>query len=126
MNVCTYTNQSIAQRRETSWYGASMAVNTMSMRTRAALGTLAAAMEVAVEVSTTVTRAPASSSMSFIWAMKMEATVTKMAVPSMFTVAPIGRTNLEILSSTLLLFFMQRKVTGRAAALQAKRDGYLN
>ena len=32
--------------------------------------------------------------------MKIEATVTNMAVPSMFTVAPIGSTNLEILSST--------------------------
>ena len=32
--------------------------------------------------------------------MKIEATVTKRAVPSILTVAPIGRTNFEILSST--------------------------
>ncbi len=50
-NPATYTNQSIAQRRETSWQGASMAVSTMSMRTRAALGTLAEAMLAAVEVN---------------------------------------------------------------------------
>ena len=54
--------------------------------------------------------------MLFIWAMKMEATVTNRAVPSMLTVAPMGRTNLEILVSTLL-FSIQRNVIGRAAAL---------
>ena len=47
----THTNQSTAQRRLTSCTGASMAVRTMSMRTRAALGTLAEATEAAVEVS---------------------------------------------------------------------------
>ena len=41
----------MAQRRETSWQGASMAVRTISMRTRAALGTLADAMLAAVEVN---------------------------------------------------------------------------
>ena len=47
----TYTNQSTAQRSETSWTGASMAVKTISMRTRAALGTLAEATLAAVEVN---------------------------------------------------------------------------
>ncbi len=47
----TYTNQSMAQSRETSWQGASMAVSTMSISTRAALGTLAEAMLAAVEVN---------------------------------------------------------------------------
>ena len=47
----TYTNQSTAQSRDTSWTGASMAVRTISMRTRAALGTLAEATEAAVEVN---------------------------------------------------------------------------
>ena len=93
-----------------------MADKTMSMRTRAALGTEAEAMEAAVEVRTTVASWPALSSMLFIWAMKMEATVTKRAVPSMLTVAPMGKTNLEILVSTLF-FCMQRKVIGKAAAL---------
>ena len=50
--------------------------------------------------------------------MKMEATVTKSAVPSMLTVAPMGRTNLEMRGSTLFLSSMQRKVMGSAAALQ--------
>ena len=88
-----------------------MADKTMSMRTRAALGTEAEAMEAAVEVRTTVASWPALSSMLFIWA-----TVTKRAVPSMLTVAPMGKTNLEILVSTLF-FCMQRKVIGKAAAL---------
>ena len=42
--------------------------------------------------------------------------MTNRAVPSMLTVAPMGRTNLEILVSTLL-FSIQRNVIGRAAAL---------
>ena len=46
----TYTNQSIAQRRETSCTGASIADKTISMRTRAALGTEAEAILAAVEV----------------------------------------------------------------------------
>ena len=66
--------------------------------------------------------------MLFIWAMKRDAEVMKRAVPSMFTVAPIGRTNLfkgeekriwthfETLGSTRLLV-MHLKDTGRAAAL---------
>jgi hypothetical protein len=37
----TYTNQSTANRRETSSTGASIVDNTMNIRTRAALGTLA-------------------------------------------------------------------------------------
>ena len=47
----TYTNQSTVQRRETSWTGALMAVRTMIIRTRAALGTEALATLAAVEVS---------------------------------------------------------------------------
>ena len=47
----TYTNQSTVQRRDTSCTGASMAVRTMIMRNRAALGTEALATLAAVEVS---------------------------------------------------------------------------
>ena len=49
--MSTYTNQSMAQSRETSATGASMAVSTIIMRTRAADGTEAEAMEAAVAVS---------------------------------------------------------------------------
>ena len=48
--VVTHTNQSTAHRRETSCTGTSMAVRTINMRTRAALGTLALAILAAVEV----------------------------------------------------------------------------
>ena len=47
----TYTNQSTVQRRDTSCTGASIAVRTMIMRTRAALGREALATLAAVEVS---------------------------------------------------------------------------
>ena len=51
-------------------------------------------VEVFYETYTTVAYSPSPSSMLFIWAMKRDAEVMKRAVPSMFTVAPIGRTNL--------------------------------
>ena len=47
----THTNQSTAQRRDTSLTGALMALSTRIMRTRAALGTEALATLAAVEVS---------------------------------------------------------------------------
>ena len=47
----TYTNQSTVQRRDTSLTGAPMAVRTMIMRSRAALGREALATLAAVEVS---------------------------------------------------------------------------
>ena len=53
--------------------------------------------------------------------MKIDATVTKRAVPSMLTVAPMGRTNLVIRGSTLF-FCIHRKVMGSAAALQIQTE----
>lgn len=47
----TYTNQSMANRRETSWTGASIALKTTSSRTKAALGTDAEDTDAAVEVN---------------------------------------------------------------------------
>ena len=94
-----------------------MALKTISIKPNAALGTLAEAMLAAVEVNTTVTNCPASKSIPFICAMKIEATVTKRAVPSMLTVAPMGKTNLEIRVSTWLFSCIHRNVMGRAAAL---------
>ena len=101
-----------------------MAAKTISISTRAALGTLAAAILVAVEVNTTVAKAPAFKGISFIWAIKIEATVTNSAVPSILTVAPMGNTNFEILGSTLFFSCMHLKVMGNAAAL--KIEGKMN
>ena len=104
--------------RRRSWKSG---ISTSSMRTSAALGTEAAAILAAVEVSlgrgsysyssttvcrgsekgflmvtdTTVAHSPRPRGMLFIWAMKTEAEVMNSAVPSMFTVAPMGSTNLE-------------------------------
>ena len=50
MLVYTYTNQSTAQRRDTSCTGTLMAERTINIRTKAALGTLALAMLAAVAV----------------------------------------------------------------------------
>ena len=55
----------------------------------------------------------------FIWAMKSAATASYSAVPSMLMVAPIGRTNLAILGSTLFFFSRTEIVTGRVAELDA-------
>jgi len=49
-NIDTYTNQSIANKRETSLTGASMALRTTSSKTSAALGTEAEDTEAAVDV----------------------------------------------------------------------------
>ena len=76
-----------------------------------------------VQTYTTVAYDPALSGMSFICVMKMEVTVTKSAVPSMLTVAPMGSTNLEMRWSTLFLSSMQRKVMGNAAALKNNSEG---
>ena len=50
--------------------------------------------------------------------MKTEATVTNRAVPSMLTVAPIGRTSLATLGSTPFFSSRQWKVTGSVAELE--------
>ena len=51
MLLYTYTNQSTAQRRDTSCTGTLMAERTINIRTKAALGTLALAMLAAVAVN---------------------------------------------------------------------------
>ncbi len=51
--------------------------------------------------------------------MKMAATASYSAVPSMLMVAPMGRTNLEIRGSTPFLFSRQSMVTGRVAEEEA-------
>ena len=60
------------------------------------------------------------SGMSFIWAMKMEATETKSAVPSMLTVAPIGSTNRLTRRSTLAFSSTHLSEMGSVAALQRR------
>ena len=49
--------------------------------------------------------------------MKMAATASYRAVPSMLMVAPMGRTNLEILGSTPFFSSRHFMVTGRVAEL---------
>lgn len=52
------------------------------------------------------------------WAMNTAATHWKMAAPSMFTVAPMGRMNLLILLSTPLFSSMHLIIEGRVAELE--------
>lgn len=65
----------------------------------------------------TVTIWPGSSWMPFIWAMKMAATASYRAVPSMLMVAPTGSTNRVTLLSMPRFSSRQRKVTGSVPAL---------
>jgi len=53
-----------------------------------------------------------------IWEMKMAATASYRAVPSMLIVAPIGRTNRETRGSTPFLFSRQPIVMGSVAELR--------
>lgn len=60
---------------------------------------------------------PALSSTLLSWAMNTAATHWKMAAPSMFTVAPMGRMNRLILLSTPLFSSMHFIIEGRVAEL---------
>lgn len=90
----TYRNQSTAMIMEMSLVGKPRAVKTSSMVTRPAEGTDAAPIEAAVAVSETMMIWPKLNCTAFICAMKIAATASYRAVPSMLTVAPTGSTNL--------------------------------
>lgn len=66
----------------------------------------------------TVTIWPMSRWIPFIWAMKIAATASYRAVPSMLMVAPTGSTKRVTLLSIPKFSSRQRKVTGRVPALQ--------
>lgn len=55
------------------------------------------------------------------WAINTAATHWKMAAPSMFTVAPMGRMNLLILLSTPLFSSMHFIMEGRVAELEREK-----
>lgn len=65
----------------------------------------------------TVTICPPSRLMSFIWAMKMAATASYSAVPSILMVAPMGSTKRVTRLSIFRFSSRQRKVTGNVPAL---------
>lgn len=114
----TYTNQSTANKSVTSWTGASIACKTTNNNTKAADGTDADDIDAAVEHSSTVTNSPKPNVIPLICVMKIDATAMNNAVPSIFTLQPIGRTNRVIRVSIRSFSFIQRNVIGRAAALQ--------
>lgn len=70
----------------------------------------------------TVTICPESRVMSFIWAIKMAATASYKAVPSMLMVAPMGSTKRVTRLSIFRFSSRQRKVTGNVPAL--KEEGH--
>lgn len=123
LNPCrkynTHTNQSTANKSVTSWTGASMACRTTSNNTKAALGTEADDIEAAVAVSSTVANSPKPSVMPLICAINIDATDINSAVPSIFTLHPMGNTKRVILVSMRSFSFMQRNVIGSAAALKS-------
>ena len=69
----------------------------------------------------TVTTLPIVSGIPFICPIKMVATASYSAVPSMLTVAPIGMTNLVTLLSMPLFSSRHRKVMGIVAPLNEIR-----
>lgn len=74
----------------------------------------------------TVTIWPGSRWTPFIWAMKMAATASYRAVPSMLMVAPTGSTKRVTLLSIPKFSSRQRKVTGSVPALEGKaKEGRL-
>lgn len=101
--------------------GSPTAVSTSSIVTSPALGTLAAPTLARVAVKLTVMTSPASRLIPFIWAMKMAATASYRAVPSMLMVAPTGSTNRVTRLSIPLFSSRFLKVTGRVAVLKQKQ-----
>ena len=69
----------------------------------------------------TVITSPALRSISFICAIKMDATASYKAVPSILIVAPTGSTNLLITGETPAFVSKQCIVTGNVAALKKAR-----
>ena len=85
---------------EMSSVGRPRAVSTRSIVTSPALGTDAAPIDAAVAVNDTIMICPKLKSTAFICAIKIAATASYSAVPSMFTVAPTGSTNLVTCKQT--------------------------
>lgn len=94
-----------------------MADRTTNSNTNAALGTDADDIDAAVDVSKTVTISPKPKTIPLICAMNIEATAINSAVPSIFTLQPIGNTKRVIRESIRNFSFMIRNVIGNAAAL---------
>ena len=69
-----------------------------------------------------MTTFPASMDIPLICPMKIDATASYNAVPSMLIVAPIGTTNLVILGSTLFLFSRHSIVIGSVAELYKNNE----
>ena len=110
-------SQSTARMMVMSSGGSPTVSRTMTMVTNPAWGIPAAPILAAVAVIETAQICPKDSSMLLTWAMKMAATASYSAVPSMLMVAPMGRTNLQIRGSTLFLVSNKLMVTGRVAEL---------
>ena len=71
------------------------------------------------------TRSPMLNGCPTAWAMNTAATASYSAVPSIFIVAPIGRTKRVTRLSTWLFSSKQRNVTGKVAALRTNREELL-
>ncbi|KAK7834499.1 hypothetical protein U0070_017685 [Myodes glareolus] len=114
----TYTIQSTARIRERYSVDSPMASRIMAMVRTPPAGTPAAPTLDAVAV--TLEDGKAKSTL-LSWAMNTAATHWKMAAPSMFTVAPMGRMNLLILLSTPLFSSMHFIIDGRVAELEKNK-----
>lgn len=70
----------------------------------------------------TATTLPSDNGMPRNWAIKIAATASYNAVPSMFTVAPMGNIKREICGFILFLSSMHWIVTGNVAELNEKKN----
>ena len=104
------------------WPPSPMASSTMKITTSPADGTDAAPIEASSAVITATACAPSDRSNPMAWAMNSAPTHSKIAVPSMLTVAPMGRTNDEILFETPTRSSAVRIVTGERRGRRAGRE----
>merc|ERR1719336_775627 len=120
------SSQSTARMMVMSSGGRPTVSRTITMVTRPAWGIPAAPMLAAVAVMEMAQICPMERERLLTWAMKMAATASYRAVPSMLMVAPIGRMNLQTRGSTLFLFSRRPMVTGRVALLEAVPNAVVN
>ena len=117
--MCLSRSQSTAKMMVTSSAGSPTVSKTITIVTKPACGIPAAPILAAVAVIEIAIIWPMLIVMPCVWAMKMAATASYKAVPSMLIVAPIGRTNREIRGSTPFFSSSKFMVTGNVAEEEA-------
>lgn len=114
----THSNQSMVKSSEISSAGPSTAANMTWSNINDPLGIFMPDIEVNRHVIVTVTNWPALKIMPLSFVRKIDEIPKNTDIPSVLTLAPIGKTNRTIRESMPSSFSAMRNVIGSVAALQ--------